>query len=144
MKKNDPDYISECDLFHEMTVKQKRRDVSEVYYAIQSALAFNAKRVDVGCLAGKIMPPGRLLTDCYCSPIGPEGLAHFSFLFDIELVKKGSSDYHDYRFKRKTDGASVIAYLKTSCNPDEVEFDKRYEAYLKKLTKLRTKLIESK
>lgn len=89
------------------------------------------------------MPPGRLLTDCYCNPIGPEGLAHFAFLFETELVKKGRTDYHDYRFTRKADGASVIAFLKTSLNPDKTEFAAAYNKHAGKLAKLRSKLIST-
>lgn len=138
---NDKDYVIECDLFHTLTKKAKRDDVDGIFCAIQAAMAYNCEYVDVGYLVGQIMPPGRTTTDAYCSNIGPEGLAFFHFLYDIKLKKAGCSDYHEYEFTRKHLPKTLVAYIKTSCDPGSEAFKTAYEKQVEKLKTVRRKIL---
>ncbi len=136
-----PEIAIEYDIFHMLAKKHRRTDVEHVFIAIQAAIAFSQKAVDVGAVAGLIMPEGRNTMDVYCPNIGPEGIAHFYFLFDIKLVQAGSSDYHDYRFTRRHDGAVIDAHLKTACEPCGPKFQRAYSAYVQKLDAERDQLV---
>ena len=142
MNADDYAYSRECELFHQMAKKFKLQGVSEVYYVVQAALAFRKKRVDVGLIAGRIMPHGRGSTDYFCSNIGPHSFALLSFLFEITLDKKVGVDDHEYLFRRKYDDATIVVFLKTVSDPDSDRFQKKRDEYLKKVTKLRNRLIE--
>lgn len=136
-----PDILIEHDLFHRLARKHHRTDVVEVFLAIQAAIAYKQKRVDVGWLAGQMMADGRQTMDRYCPNIGAEGLAHFFFLFHVQLVDEGRSDYHEYRFRRRHDGATIIAFLKTALDPAGATFRRDHDAHVKKLDRERDRLV---
>ena len=137
------EWIPEHSIFHMLAKKFRRRDVEEVYLAIQSAIAFDRKEVDVGSIAGKIIPEGRMTASPYCENIGASGLAFFFFLFHVELVEAGPTDYHRYRFVRRYDGAKTVAYMKTALDPAGPEFKAEYDRWFKKLDRARDRIIET-
>jgi len=137
------EWIPEHDIFHKLAKKFRRRDVEEVYLAIQSAIAFGRKEVDVGSIIGKIVPEGRMTASPFCENIGASGLAFFFFLFHVDLVEAGLTDYHFYRFVRRYDGAKTTAYLKTALHPNGDDFRSEYNQWFKKLDRARDRIIET-
>jgi hypothetical protein len=129
-------------IFHELTRRYRRPDVAGVYLAVQAGLAFGLERTDVGRLMGQLMPPGRDHMNAYCPPIGASGLAFFHFLFHTELTEAGATDYHHYRFTRRWDGKTTIAYLKTDSRPTSPHFQTEYQEQLRKLDKARDGIIQ--
>ena len=140
---SDKDYVIECDIFHILTKKHKREDLDGIYCAIQAAMAYDCRYVDVGSLVGKIMPRGRKTSGCYCSNIGPVGLAFFHFLFEIQLEKAGSTDYHNYIFTRRFFPKTIEAYMKTSRDPKSDAFQKAYNDQVTKLETERQKILDN-
>lgn len=136
------EWIPEHSIFHKLAKKFRRRDVEEVYLAVQSAIAFGCEKVNVGSIAGKILPEGRMTASPYCENIGASGLAFF-FLFHVDLVEEGMTDYHFYRFVRRYDGAKTTAYMKTAMDPSGPEFKAEYDQWLKKLDRARDRIIET-
>ena len=143
MRKPDPgEWKIEHDIFHMLVRRYKRPDLNRVYLAIQSALAYQQTKLDVGWLMGQMVAEGRgTILDRYCDPIGPEGLAFFHFLFQTELVEEGLTDYHTYRFTRRYDGATVLAYMKTASDPSGVRFKRDYHRQLSKLDRSRDHIV---
>lgn len=86
--------------------------VIDIYIAIQAAMAFNVEKVlDFNHLANEIMPrPDRAKNTFY--PLEDFGLDALGILFNCECVEKGMTDYHEYKFTRKSDGKSVIGTVK--------------------------------
>ena len=86
--------------------------VIDIYVAIQAAMAFNVERVpDFNHLANAIMPrPDREKDTFY--PLEDFGIDALGILFDCECVERGGTDYHEYRFTRKSDGKSVVGTVK--------------------------------
>jgi hypothetical protein len=129
-------------IFHELIRRYRRTDVAGVYLAVQAGLAVGLNKTNVGLIMGEMMPPGRQHMDAYCPPIGASGLAFFHFLFHTELAEAGSTDYHYYRFTRRWDGKTTLAYLKTDLNPTSEQFQREYQEKLRKLDKARNGIIQ--
>ena len=93
--------------------KAKRKPwLIDIYIAIQAAMAFNTKKnVDFDILADVIRPRSDRIPRAGYS-IGEEGLDILGILFDCECVERGDTNYHEYRFTRKSDGRSVIGTIK--------------------------------
>lgn len=93
--------------------KAKQRPwVIDIYIAIQAALAFNCeKHIDFNRLADAIMPRPDRPRESFI-PLEQSGLDALGILFDCECVEKGTTDYHEYRFTRKSDGKSVVGTIK--------------------------------
>ncbi len=142
MKVSNVAIRNEFDLFHLLTKKYGRQDIEEIFLAIQSGMAFNAKRVDVGRVCGQMMAFKGRIMDTYCAPIGASGLAFFSFLFKVDLEREGGSDYHDYRFIRRHDGVMLIAKLKTATAPESPKFAACYNEMFQKLVRQREYFIK--
>lgn len=86
--------------------------VIDIYIAIQAAMALNAKHVlDFNDLADDIMPRADRFPRAGLS-LGQEGLTVLGILFDFECIEAGPTNYHEYRFTRKTDGKTVIGTVK--------------------------------
>ncbi len=86
--------------------------VFDLYIAIQSAMAFGVETVDdFNRLADSIMPRADRSVRSY-TPIGERGLEILGILFVCECIEKGKTDYHEYRFTRKSDGKSVTGTIK--------------------------------
>lgn len=137
------DWVPEHDIFHMLAKKFRRLDVEEVYLAIQAAIAFDRKEVNVGRVIGEILPAGRMTASTYCENIGASGLAFFFFLFRVELADEGPTNYHSYRFVRRYDRATVTASLKTACDPSGEDFRREYDLWLKKLDRARDRIIDA-
>lgn len=93
--------------------KAKRRPwVIDIYVAIQAAMAFGVKEIpDFNDLADDIMPrPDRHPRAGYA--IEEEGLAALGILFDCECIERGDTNYHEYKFTRKSDGKFVVGTAK--------------------------------
>ena len=93
--------------------KAKRKPwLIDIYIAIQAAIAFSTKKiVDFDTLADVIRPRlDRIPRSGYS--IGEDGLDILGILFDCECVERGDTNYHEYRFTRKSDGRSVIGTIK--------------------------------
>lgn len=127
-----------------MLVKKacRRDDVARVYLAIQAALAFGRESVDVGALLGALMPDGQRAADASGEAIGAEGLAYFFWLYEIELVSAGEADCHNYRFRRRADGAQVTAFLRTAPQPKSLQYQQRYERQRRSLETKRTEFLK--
>ncbi|MBQ6246705.1 MAG: hypothetical protein IJK04_07550 [Kiritimatiellae bacterium] len=91
---------------------KKRPWVIDIYIAIQAALEFNSKaKLDFNEIADSIMPrPDRIKRSNI--PLEQFGLDALGILFECECVEKGATDYHEYRFTRKSDGKSVRGIVK--------------------------------
>ena len=126
-----------------MLVKKahKRDDIGRVYLAIQAALAYERETVDVGWLMGAMMAEGRSTMDTSCDDIGAGGLAYFYWLYEVELAAAGDADHHDYRFRRRRDGAQVFAHLRTATAPRSLQFQQTYERERRRLEKKRAALL---
>ena len=86
--------------------------VIDVYVAIQSAMALGITTViDFNDLADAIMPrPDRRPRAGYA--IEKEGLDALGILFDCECIERGDTNYHEYKFTRKSDGKFVVGTAK--------------------------------
>jgi len=143
--RSDQEWMIEVWIFFDLCKSHRRPNVEQTYIAIQSALAYQAKKVDVGTLLAKIRPPGyRGLDDGYTPNIGVSGLAFFHWIYDVELIKEGLADYHTYRFVRKHDKKEILVTLKTECDPLSKQAIHNYKDQLEKLKKARIKLFETK
>ena len=132
----------EHQLFWLLVKKAHRRDdVNRVYLAIQAALASGRKIVDVGAMLGALMPEGRRTLDDTSEPIGADGLAYFCWLFEVELREVGEADQHVYRFRRRHDGATVDANLRTAPAPKGLQFQQVYERHRRTLEATRAELL---
>ena len=145
MLRSNQEWMIEFWIFFDLCSQYRRRDVEQVYIAVQCGLAFKVEVVDVGPLLCRIRPPGyRGLDDGYDPGIGSSGLAFFNWIFDIELVDQGSTDYHRYRFTRKHDKRSTLVELKVESNPLGELSQFHYRTQLKKLEKSRDNLLVNK
>jgi hypothetical protein len=142
MSRVAPEDKMECSLFHDLVHRFKRGYLEEIYVAIQAAIYFKARFVDVSDACNQIMTSEHTAIGKQALPIGPQGLAFFCFLFQVSLVEKGLSDYHTYRFTNRYSGASVLSRLKTDLHPDRADFQKSFDAMLKKLDKARDAIID--
>lgn len=134
--------VQEPQIFWMLVKKARRRDdVARVYQAIQAALAFKQETVDVGALLGVLMPEGRRTNDDACDAIGASGLAYFHWLYEVELTSPGEFDYHHYLFRRRNDGAQVLAYLRTAAFPKSLQFQQTYERQRRELEGKRAQLL---
>ncbi len=115
--------------------------VGRVYLAIQAALAYGAGRVDVDWLMGEMMAQGRKTTGPSCDNVGAGGLAYFHWLYEVKLIEAGSTDCHEYRFRRRSDAKEVLASLKTGADPRSLHFQQGYERERRKLEKKREKFL---
>lgn len=139
---NRQEWVIEHDIFHKLVRRFKLPHLEHVYLAIQAGLTFGQKTIDVGAIIGRMLPEGRMTADIYCPPIGANGLAFFYFLFTVERISEGRSDYHTYKFTRRYDNASIEVKLKTDSNPHGADFINEYTIWLKKLDKARDAIIE--
>ena len=105
----------------------RREDVARVYLAVQAALAYGQSTLDTGWLIGAMMPDGRRTTNSVCDRIGADGLAYFYWLFEVELLSIGEEDSHQYRFRRRADGAQIVVQLRTARAPRSLQFQQEYE-----------------
>ncbi len=136
------DTATEHRLFWMLVKKaQKRDDVGRVYLAIQAAIAYGQETVDVGWLAGAMMAEGQSSTGGPGDPIGAGGLAFFWWLYEVELSSVGEADRHQYRFRRRHDGAQVVASLRTADAPRSLQFQQEYERQRRYLEKKRAALL---
>ena len=143
--RSDQEWMIEFWMFFDLCKRGKRDDVEQVYIAIQASLAYQVKAVDVGPLLAKIRPPRyRGLDDGYDPAIGMSGLAYFNWIYDLELIDQGNTDYHTYLFRRKHDKRKVEVTLKTTLEPKSVRAKEDYEEQLRKLEKWREKLLVTK
>ena len=117
--------------------------VARVYLAIQAALAYNAERVDAGWLMGETMARGRRTTGPAHEPIGAGGLAYFYWLYEVELVRAGEDDVHEYRFRRRHDGKEIVALLGTATNPLGLYFQQAYARQKRALEKRRQQFLSA-
>lgn len=86
--------------------------VIDIYIAIQAAIALGKqKTIDFNLLANEIMPRSDRLTDTFI-PLGEKGIKALKIIYDCECIEQGSTDYHEYKFTRKSDGKSVIGTIK--------------------------------
>ena len=86
--------------------------VIDIYIAIQAAMALGRKKcVDFNLLANAIMPrPDRKIDTFY--GLEKSGLDALGILFDCKCVEMGQTDYHEYKFTRKSDGKTVVGTVK--------------------------------
>lgn len=124
-----------------VTKGQRRDDVARAYLAIQAALAYRQETVDVGWLMGALMAEGRRIPDATSDPLGPEGLAYFHWLYEVELLTPGDEDSHHYRLRRRSDGAQTVALLRTAPAPLSLQFQQRYDRQRRALEKKRAQLL---
>lgn len=110
MNESTPETETPTQLFFKKAKKMPW--VFDIYIAIQAALAFGIKEViDFNNLADDIMPrTDRVPQSGYA--IEEDGLAALGILFDYECVERGDTNYHEYRFTRKSDGKSVVGTVK--------------------------------
>ncbi len=86
--------------------------VIDIYIAIQAAMALGCqKSIDFNRLANEIMPRIDRLTDTFI-PLEEKGIKALKIIYDCECIERGSTDYHEYKFTRKSDGKSVIGTIK--------------------------------
>ena len=91
---------------------KKRPWVIDIYIAIQAAMALGVKDVvDLNSLADDIMPRSDRMAKAGYS-IEQEGLDALCILFDCECIERGDTDYHEYKFTRKSDGKTVVGTIK--------------------------------
>ncbi|MBR1837405.1 MAG: hypothetical protein IJ783_08975 [Kiritimatiellae bacterium] len=109
-KMNDETKDDPVQLFFKQA--KSRPWVIDIYVAIQAAMAFDSKTsIDFNRLADDIMPRSDRTKESYI-PLEKFGLDALGILFECECVKKGKTDYHEYKFTRKSDGKSVIGVVK--------------------------------
>ena len=136
------DVLTEHQVFWMLVKKaRKRDDVGRVYLAIQAAIAYGQKTVDVNWLTGAMMPEGQDTMHAGGNPIGATGLAYFHWLYEIELVAVGETDCHQYRFHRRYDGAEIVALLRTTNAPRSLQFQQEYERERRCLESKRATLL---
>ncbi len=132
-------------IFFDLCKRYRRDDVEQVYIAIQAAISYGAKLVDVGPKLGQIRPPGyRGLDDGYDPGIGVSGLAFFHWIYDTKILKEGGTDYHTYRFIRRHDQKQIQVTLKTTNEPSDPDALSEYEEQVAKLSKSRNSLLVTK
>ena len=73
--------------------------------------------------------------------IGAGGLAYFCWLYQVELVALGDEDRHQYRFRRRHDGAEILAWLRTANAPMSLQFQQEYERERRSLEKMRAMFV---
>lgn len=134
-------FVQEHHVFWMLVKRHKRHDVGHVYLAIQAAIGLGMPYVNVGAMIGFMMPEERGMMGSYCPNIGSEGLAFFSWLYEFELVEKGGTDYHHYVFRRRYDGRSVTAYLKTTCDVGKPSAEAAFERMRSRLGKQREAIM---
>ena len=136
------DFAPEHQIFWMLVKKaHKRDDIGRVYLAIQAAIAYGHKTVNAGWLMGAMMAEGRTTADTRCDELGAGGLAYFYWLYDVELSSPGAADCHYYRFKRRYDGAEVVAYLRTAHASKSLQFQQVYERERRRLETKRAALL---
>ncbi len=135
------DLVREHQIFWMLVKGCRDHPVGRVYLAIQAAIAYGAERVDVGWLMGEMMAQGRKTMGPDCDSIGAGGLAYFHWLYEVELVEAGDTDYHEYRFRRRSDGKTVVARLKTGADPRSLHFQQAYDRERRKLEGKRAKFL---
>ena len=86
--------------------------VIDIYHAIQAAMALGVKDVDdFNSLADSLQPRPNRQSEAPC-PLGEDGLALLDMIYVCECVEKGVTDYHEYKFTRRTDGKSATGTIK--------------------------------
>lgn len=86
--------------------------VVDIYHAIQAAMSFGVKDADdFERLADKLQPRPDRIPGMYYG-IGEEGLELLGMIYVCECVKKGMTNYHEYRFTRIADGKTVVGTIK--------------------------------
>jgi hypothetical protein len=97
-------------LFFEETKKMPW--VVDIYIAIQSAIALGRQHgIDFNLLANDIMPRPDRDVDSFM-PLEGKGIEALKIIYDCECIEQGPTDYHEYKFTRKSDGKSVIGTVK--------------------------------
>jgi hypothetical protein len=139
LKKNQ-EWIIEHHIFFDLCRRFRQPEAELLYSVLQAALAFGATRLDAGRALGELRPPKYTgLDDGYCPPL-TGGIPFLHWLYEVELVKKGESDYHVYRFTRRHDQKKVEVKLKTTGDPESEGANQRFAKQLAKLEKARTDL----
>ena len=135
------EFAAEHQIFWMLVKKSRKRDdVSRVYLAIQAAMAYEQKTVDVGWLAGVMRAEGQPTSPAAGDGIGADGLAYFYWLYEVELVAAGDLDGHHYRFRRRSNEAQIIALLRTAPAPRSLQFQQQYERERRRLESKREQL----
>ena len=137
------DFAREHQIFWMLVKGSRDHPVGRAYLAIQAALAYGCETVNVGWLMGEMMAQGRKTTGPDGENIGAGGLAYFHWLYEVELSVAGVADEHEYQFRRRADGKTILALLKTASDPRSLYFQQACERERRKLEKKREDFLAS-
>jgi len=135
--KSEDEWIIEFMVFEKLCKRYRRDDVVQVYTGIQSAIAFKAKRILMSQVLGKILPISSQGLGSIDPGIGMSGLAFFNWIYEVELIQEGSTNYHEYLFRRRHDNAELTVDLKTTNDPNSHHSAEDYREQLTKLERSR-------
>ena len=128
-------------IFHELVTRHHRRDVLIAYLVLQIGLHDRRQHIDVPVYVDVMKLPPQL--DPNGNGTDAKGLAFLSLLFDLELLKQGNTDYHEFRVTRRSDGKTILATIKAGMDPKGEYEQKTYNEQRKKLLAARKRMIDT-